>query len=129
MEPISSSGPSTPSQSPTRSKGSKVGKVLQKVADKVSGLVSSNRLKVGEFVAEKEVKASPLNYEDMKIGGLYVLKYPPNSLHEGLYQVVKIIEKPAPLMSDRSVDLVMISDDKNEPQYVFASWLRKLNDN
>lgn len=128
MEPIPSSGPATPSQSPTRSKGSKISKVLQKVADKVSGLVSSNRFKVGEFIQEKEVKAVPLTSDEMKIGGIYVLKFPPKSLHEGLYQVVKVIEKPPPLMSDRSVDLVMISDDANEPQYVFASWLRKLND-
>ena len=127
MEPSQPAAP-TPNPSPTRAKGSKIGRVLQKVADKVSDFVSSKSFKVGEFIPEKEVKAAPLKYEDMKIGGVYVLKYPPKSPHEGLYQVVKVIDKPDPFMSDRNVDLVMITDDINDPQYVFASWMRKIND-
>ena len=126
MEPLQPN-PSNSSAAPA--KGSKIGRVIQKVADKVSDLVSSHsHFKVGEFITEKNVKAKPLKYDDLSLGGVYVLKYPPDANGKILYQIMKVVEKPPPRMFDRSVDIVMITDDKNEPQYVFASWMRKIKD-
>jgi len=133
MEPANRTPPSsaaTPSSSGSSSeRGSRIGRTLQKIADKVAETVSSHsKFKVGDFISKKNVKAKVLTYDDLKVGGVYVLQYP-ESL-EGLirYQIVRVVEKPPPFLSDRSVDLIVVANDNEEPQYVFAKWMRKLKE-
>lgn len=125
MQPLPSRDPSPPSNLASTKKGSKIGRAFQLVADKVSDLFSSNH-KVGSFVSIKDIKATPLTYDEIKVGGIYVLQTPPDNRGEILYKVMRVIEKPE--TADKDVGLIMIGDDKTEPQYVFAKWMRNFKD-